>query len=963
MQNVASDLANGLMAADSVDTFLLERNGGIDWQTVASIKAEVDRLSGCDLMRATRLADRLAQLSGLIGDPLSHAFAEAGRARVLDNMGRHAEANELYEKAAATLQSSGLKIESAIIRKQQLHALIQLGRYRNALQTAGNARRVLSKADPIQLAQLDANIGNIYYRLDRYRKALFHYDRAREALSQCGDDTMLAVIDFSRSSVLAELDQPDKALDLLQRAAAQFDAAGRFLQAEQSRFHIAYMQFLRGNYNTALDSYHRVRDRVVELGSDELAAYCSLGMAQVLLTLNAFEDAAETSETAREIFEKLKMPFESARACLVAGLTLMGLRQFDQAQEGLTKARVAFEECGNAIFTAMADSCLAELAGKTGDLIEMKSRAASSLRVFSRNGLLTRAAYSRLLMARAAYESQDWSAAARIARRALRSVDGMLAPGITYQCYHLLGCIERDRDRPELALDNFRRSVEAIEQMREWIVADDFKARFLEDKTEIYEDAIAACLMGDEDDAKAALVKEAFRLVEFSKSRALADLLARYVRGSNAGSGQQQGDPTRRSRLLKLTEDLNWYVSQSRLEEEKGKQRTESTLERYRSAALRCERQIKQLFSLMESEHQYDQVDQIRQVGEADLRNTLHPDEIAVEFFTTGGDVSAFIASPESIQVVRSITSKAKVDMLISALRFQFEKFTYEPAYLRAHGEQLGETTNHYLQRLYDEVFAPLENNVAGKRVIIVPHGVLHYLPFHALYDGTNYLIDRLEISYAPSAGVLKLCRARSSQQQEAGPANAVDRAHDMVALGVPDDAAPHIEDEIRMVSAIFPNSVKLIDKDATCANLHHFAPGARFLHLASHGFFRRDNPMFSFLKLADCRLNFYSLVDLKLRAEMVTLSACQTGVNALLPGDELHGLMRGFLYAGAPALAVSLWKVADRSTAELMTHMYLNIRAGQPKRTALRNAQLAIKRSYDHPYYWAPFVLMGSPD
>lgn len=121
-------------------------------------------------------------------------------------------------------------------------------------------------------------------------------------------------------------------------------------------------------------------------------------------------------------------------------------------------------------------------------------------------------------------------------------------------------------------------------------------------------------------------------------------------------------------------------------------------------------------------------------------------------------------------------------------------------------------------------------------------------------------------------------------------------------------------------------------------------------------------NPMFSFLKLADSNLNFYSLLDLKLNAEMVTLSACHTGVNKVFPGDELHGLMRGFLHAGAPSLVASLWATSDASTAKLMKLMYAEISAGASKRAALRTAQLAVKDEYGHPYYWAPFILMGNP-
>jgi CHAT domain-containing protein len=120
---------------------------------------------------------------------------------------------------------------------------------------------------------------------------------------------------------------------------------------------------------------------------------------------------------------------------------------------------------------------------------------------------------------------------------------------------------------------------------------------------------------------------------------------------------------------------------------------------------------------------------------------------------------------------------------------------------------------------------------------------------------------------------------------------------------------------------------------------------------------------MFSFLKLAGAKLHFYSLLDLRLKAEMVTLSACHTGVNKVFPGDELHGLVRGFLYAGTPSVVASLWAVSDLSTAELMREMYSQLRAGATKRAALRQAQLVIKEAYGHPYYWAPFVLMGNPE
>jgi CHAT domain-containing protein len=291
------------------------------------------------------------------------------------------------------------------------------------------------------------------------------------------------------------------------------------------------------------------------------------------------------------------------------------------------------------------------------------------------------------------------------------------------------------------------------------------------------------------------------------------------------------------------------------------------------------------------------------------------------------------------------------------------EKFNYAAHFMQAQLELIKQSTDDTLQRLYDAVFAPVETFINVERVIIIPHGPLHYVPFHALHDGDGYLIDRMEISYAPSAAVLKLCRERSAELREKWSQDGAGGKGDFLALGVADSLAPNISDEVNALKAIFPDGMALTGKRATRENLFRLAPDARFLHFASHGSFQRDNPMFSFLQLADCRLSFYNLLDLKLKSEIVTLSACQTGLNAILPGDELHGLMRGFLYAGAPSLVVSLWTVSDKSTSELMKEMYLQIRACQSKRSALRRAQLAIREAYNHPYYWAPFVLMGSPD
>ena len=954
---VSKELGQKLIAAESADVFLSDIGVVPSWETVSALKTEVDRLIGSDLNAATRLSERVEQVAAVLGDGVSRGFAQASRARVLHHTGRYTEADSLYQSAIQATRQARLTTDTAILQMHRVFALTQMGRYDEALATARASRRVLIGRAPIHLAQLETNVGILYYRLDRYKKAIEHYERARDILGSQGDPTTRAVIDTNLSHALMEMDRHADALELLENAATEMERAGQTVWAAQTRFHIGYIQFLRGNYNRALTTHYQAREELTRLGSTQLVAWCDFEIAEILLALNAFDDAAENAAAARASFTKLGLPYESAQAAVVFALASMGKEEFDRAECDFIEARQVFSETSNTTLAALVDAYLAELALRRNDPSAASRHASASLRVFARQKLSTRAAYARLLGARAAYASGDTTRARRMATTALESARG-LSPTIAYQCHHLIGRIERDRHRGSLALESFRRAVETIEKMRGGIAADEFKASFLQDKIHAYEDAISACLDSENVDC----LDEAFSLVESSKSRALVDLLARYLRGAQSEESNLSPEPRRR--LSKLIEDLNWYSSQAGLAEDKGDQRGAQRADRYRHAVAQCESQIAHLFSRMETEAPGSaDTQRMRAASLEALQAVLEPGETVVEYFATTNYISAFIVSRDGVQIARRIVRKIDVENLLATLRFQIEKFNYGADYVESYFGQLRRAANEILHQLYAMIFAPVEAAIEGDQLIIIPHGALHYVPFHALHDGTDYLLERFEISYAPSATVLKLCRARSlpaAMESQPGGGSKDDR---LVALGVSESGTPNIENEIAEVAALFPNSVTLTNERATRANLFEAAPDAKFLHLASHGYFRRDNPMFSFLKLADSNLHFYNLLDLKLTAEMVTLSACHTGVNKVFPGDELQGLVRGFLYAGAPSVVASLWAVSDRSTADFMRELYSNIRAGLGKRAALRLAQLAIKDAYGHPYYWAPFVLMGNPD
>jgi CHAT domain-containing protein len=217
------------------------------------------------------------------------------------------------------------------------------------------------------------------------------------------------------------------------------------------------------------------------------------------------------------------------------------------------------------------------------------------------------------------------------------------------------------------------------------------------------------------------------------------------------------------------------------------------------------------------------------------------------------------------------------------------------------------------------------------------------------LYDGNSYVIERREVCCVPSASVLHHCLSM--------PRRPLQRA---ALLGVSDERNPRVHDEILALAPLFPESVTLLDGQATSASLHEYSATADVLHLACHGRFRPDNPMFSSLQLSDGWLTVRDAYRLNLSCELVTLSACETGVSALAPGDEWIGLARSFFAAGTPSLLVSQWTVDDDATARLMVDFYAHLRAGAGPAEALRHAQCQLLEEKPHPYFWAPFVILG---
>jgi CHAT domain-containing protein len=311
--------------------------------------------------------------------------------------------------------------------------------------------------------------------------------------------------------------------------------------------------------------------------------------------------------------------------------------------------------------------------------------------------------------------------------------------------------------------------------------------------------------------------------------------------------------------------------------------------------------------------------------------------------------LSAFVITDKKIQFVKDLAKESEVFPLLKSLRFQFDALRYGAKSLSKYISELKNRADFYLRKLYEKLLEPLEKYTEEKDLVVVPVGVLHYVPFHALFDGNRYAIETCEVVYAPSATVWQFLASKPSQKLE-----------NALLMGFADERIPFVNAEIEILQKIFRKSKSYTGKQATFTAFTKNAPKFDILHLACHGNFRPENPLFSSLHLADGWITVRDVCSQNLKAEIVTLSACETGLNKIFAGDEILGLARGFLSAGAGSLLLSLWTVNDEAATALMKIFYAELQAGKTASQSLRSAQNDFIRRGIHPYFWSPFALIG---
>ncbi len=918
----------------------------VDLSLIELFKKQVDLLIRSDAREALEVAEVAESISQLSSDTAARALGVRTKGMALHVLSRYAEAAEHYEQARRLYREAGREVEMARVERAMVDALIYLGSYDQALELANEARQIFEEHDEkLLLAQLESNVGNIYHRLDRNREALICYTRAADVFAAANDRNGLALVSFNRANIYCNLDDFRQAQELYEQAYELHCTEENQLGAAQTRYSLGYLHFLRGAYHQAMRVLHEARIECLRLGDEQTAALCILDLAEIYLQLNILDEAARLAAQARELFENLGMRYEAARALTFLGLAYMRQLRLEDAEWSFALAREEFAAEGNEVHLGMISLYQAEsrlLRGRPLMLTDAIKLAEEAEAIFARQQLKAKTCSAQLVKTRALLSGGR--EAQGLCEKILRSCQELEAPWLRYQAHELLGDVLLAADDIQQAQEHYAQAISFIEQIRSSIRVDEFRSAFFRDKLCVYEKLIGLCLDQENPERHA----DAFYYLESSKARTLVDLLINELELMPLPDNQAMAELYQQWQSLR--EKLHWYHSKMNQAEMQGQSRLLSSDQRLHEEIVHCERAMSEVTRrLQASDPSFVWLQRSGGMKVEELRSILAPDETVIEYYFDAEQLKIFLIDRHSLQVISSGHSLHEISDQIQNLRFQFDKFHYGPGYLTMHAERLRQCTNDCLHQLWQALYAPVADLARGNKLIFIPYGLLHNVPFQALFDGEKYLIESREIAQAPSAMLLKLCEERSLKNYE--------RA---VIFGAADETALHITEEIQAIRSLFPEGNCFTGTAATAQSLADNAPSSDILHIASHAVFRHDNPMFSAFKLADRWLNFYDICAMKLPASLVILSGCNTGASRVYAGDELMGLARGFLSAGASSLVVSLWAVDDPATAKLMTALYQKLRSGASTRAALRAAALEIKSLYNHPYYWAPFVLIS---
>lgn len=931
---------------------------------------EVDAASRTDPRRALTLVERLLRphrahpRSGTLrtrgaapidGDDRARLIRM--RAHVRRNLNDYAGALDDYRTALDHYRRTGNGLERAITQIGRVDALMYRGRYDEALRAAAEARRVfLRRGEVVRAARLDANVGNLYHRWDRPLIALKHYERARDVFVANEDLQGIALTEFNRGNVLSVLGRFAEADAAYRASRVIFDGLGLELASAQVEYNRAYLPFLEERLTDALAAFDRVQPRLGRLGERRHESLCLMDSAEILLRLNQPVEAEERARRAAAGFRGLDLRYEHARSLAFQGTALVRLGRHEAARRAWRRSAALFAREKNTLWQGILELGQARLELSLERLPATRRRLAAARAHLARPGTpRDRHAELRLVEGlAAAARGDDPSTCFREARRLARAAQ---ATWLVRDIEEALGDNARREGRGSAAHRHYAAAVDAGEALRALVSGDDFRATFFRDRARPY---LALAFL----ELESGRAVEAWDWMERGRARALLEELDDLPRTARRVSAPRAAELEALLRRLAAQYHRDQHAALGTRPASEAA-RLPDTVRRH------LESRAESLVRTMHPDWPGNATrtttrrPATRAVPAPPVGLPLQSNEAFIGYVEFDGAISAFQRTREGVRVATDLADTATIEAAVERLTYQWGRFRLGPELFRRHGEALLDDTLEDLELLHGLLVAPLRESARSPRWIVSPSRSLATIPLAALYDGRQFAIEARSVTVTPSLGVFARCRSRVTR--------ALRRA---ILLGQAGADAPEVGRELSDIGRHLAGvEVRRLDgREATVGAFLRAAREADYIHLASHGFFHAERPRLSGIRLADRWLHAHDVAGAELGAQLVVLSACQSGLAQATEGEDWLGLARAFLKAGAARVLASLWDVEDRATRELMTEFARELGSGQSRgrwvegwgerlpSEALRRAQIEILARHRHPYFWAGFQLVGTP-
>jgi CHAT domain-containing protein len=802
---------------------------------------------------------------------------------------------------------------------------LAMGNFADAEAEYGKARRIAEDTGDLRLglsartgqAGVLASRGQPKEALDEYQKILLLAEKNKLVLREVAALQGIGGAEAARGNFIAAITAYDKALLRARGMGAEPEVA-------TVRGNLGYTYYAAGDHLKSLDQYIQGRDLARKIGAAHQELTCLSGLAFLWLVAERHDVARQRYEEVRAKAVQMGLLFEQAAAALGQCSAYLGEGQPEKALPLCEEVSQASVKIGSRQLEAHA--------------LLQRGRARLALRPPARNLAL-----------------QDFQSA-------LATAESIAAPALALRCQTLIGDLYRKEGDWASGILAYRKAIPYLEQVRPQGGDPGLRVQFFAHEVAAY-DGLAGCLLRAQPVTDAARA-EAFRVSELAKARALVDLLA----GGRMNITKAMTEEERRRETMLLGE-LRGYEEQLK---SAGTGNYLDLRRKYQQALTAYDRFRDRLY--------------IRHPTLRTQRGQFEPltlDCLGHVLFAGGAKVCLlsylvgergtwlFVLTPGADESAPPRLTVHPIPAGLQQLAREVEAFARDCA-------DPGDAENLYSEShaLYRRLIAPAEEQLRGaEHVVLVPDRALHALPFQALLDGPGedkkgtFLAEKYALSYAPSLTALVKMREWADREQQAKPGPAL-------VMGNPTFSQtgttplPFAEDEAGAVARLL-GTTALTRNQATETRAKQLLGPASYVHLATHGKFKDDAPMLSWVLLAadqeqDGYLHAYELADLELSARLVVLSACETAEGASYAGEDLLGLGWSLFVAGSPSCVLTQWRVATSDVnTRLMTVFYQELLGGKgtvSKAEALRRAQRKILGDGQHrrPYYWAAFVQLG---